>query len=109
MKAWLLKILIRLLVKETRSPLGEKLSKEVEDGLLSQLWENPVFRRRIADREGKIIYAMAGGEGFEAEPRGTYMLHLGQRVEVLLWARDAKAAYVRRQKVLESERDLGEG
>ncbi len=106
MRSWLIGILIRLLLGKQSDFSKQLLTKEEEDGLMSQLWENPQFRNRIAQRDAKIIYTMAGGEGMEPEPRDKYMIHAGQRVENLLLARDAKAAYdrVRRQK--EAIKDL---
>ena len=74
------------------------MTKEQEDGLLSMLWQNDAFRKRIAERDAKIIYTMAGGEGMEPEARDRYTLHAGQRLENLLLARDAKAAYQRVEK-----------
>lgn len=72
--------------------------KKEEDIILSTLWQSPAFRKRVADRDAKIIYMMAGGEGMGPEPRTEYMLHAGQRVENLLLARDAKAAWGRLEK-----------
>lgn len=106
MKFWLFKILIWVLVKENLTGPRAVLSKEEEDGLLSQLWENPAFRKRVADRDAKLIHTMAGGEGLGPEPRDQYALHAGQRVENLLWARDAKVAYLRRQKLVEQQKDI---
>ncbi len=79
------------------------LTKEEEDGLLSQMWESPAFRKRVAERDAKLLYTMAGGEGLAPEPRADYTLHAGQRVENLLWARDAKAAFMRREKLKEKQ------
>ena len=79
------------------------LTKEQEDGLLSQLWQNEAFRKHIADRDLKIIYTMAGGEGMGPEPRETYSLHAGQRIENLVLGRDAKAAFLRLTKRKEQE------
>lgn len=75
--------------------MPSQLSREEEDGLLSQLWQNVAFRKWIADRDKKLVYTMSGGEGMAPEPRDKYHLHAGQRVENLLLARDAKAAYNR--------------
>lgn len=97
MRAWLFEILIKVL--RAHLALGkESTTKEVEDGFLAQMWESPVFRRRIAERDAKIIYQMAGGEGMEGEPRDKYLMHAGQRAEILLLARDAKAGYLRVSK-----------
>ncbi len=93
-RRYLLKILIRTLTKDI-SATPETLSKENYDGLLSQMWENPSFRKYVADRDAKLIWALAGGDGFEPEPREKYLIHLGQRVENLLLAREAKQAYTR--------------
>ena len=38
---------------------------------------------------------MAGSEGMAPEPREAYVMHTGQRVELLILAREAKAAYNR--------------
>ena len=73
------------------------LTKEQEDVMLSQLWQNDAFTKHVAERDLKLIFTMAGGEGMEAEPRDRYIMHTGQRVENLLLARDAKAAYNRVQ------------
>lgn len=98
MKNWLITILIRLLFGNISEFSRTTLTKDAEDGLLAQLWESVAFRKRIADRDAKIIYTMAGGEGLAPEPRDVYAMHLGQRVENLLLARDAKAAYTRTLK-----------
>jgi hypothetical protein len=94
MRALLFEILIKALRKHLY--LGvEPTTKDIEDGFLAQMWESPVFRRRIAERDNKIIFQMAGGEGMEGEPRDKYLMHAGQRAEILLLARDAKAGYMR--------------
>lgn len=93
MRDLLISLLIRLLSLDL--PKSEDITQDVEDGLLSQLWQNPAFRKRIADRDKKIVYMMAGGEGMKPEPRDTYSLHAGQRVENLLTARDAKKGHER--------------
>lgn len=97
-------ILIKSLLGNISDIPPSTLTKEQEDGLLSQMWENPTFRKRIADRDAKLIYQMAGGEGMNPEPRDIYALHAGQRVENLLLARDAKAAYTRLAKARETQR-----
>lgn len=71
------------------------LEKEQYDGLLSQLWQNPAFRKYVADRDAKLIFTMAGSEGMAPEPREAYTMHSGQRVELLILAREAKAAWNR--------------
>lgn len=99
MRNKIIDILVKMLLQDLQDhPVGT-LTKEQEDGMLSQMWENPVFRKRVANRDARIIFTMAGGEGLQPEPRETYALHAGQRVENLLWARDAKAAYERIQKL----------
>lgn len=95
-RRWLIYRLVKLLVGTLSDIPKETLTKEAEDGLLSQLWDNPAFRKRIADRDAKLIYTMAGGEGMSPEPRDQYLIHAGQRVENLLLARDAKAAWNRK-------------
>lgn len=72
-----------------------QLSQQEFDGLLSQLWQNLAFRTYVADRNGKLIFTLSGGEGMEPEPRDAYLKHSGQRVENLLLASKAKAAYER--------------
>lgn len=89
-----------MLVGDMRDVEKVLLTKEQEDGLLSQMWESPAFRKHIADRDLKLIYMMAGGEGMQPETRDTYMLHAGQRVENLILGRNARAAFVRREKSL---------
>ena len=98
MKSLLIEILIRLLLGNLHGGPREVMSKEVEDGMLAQMWDSPVFRKRIADRDARLVHEMAGGEGMRPEPRDAYALHAGQRVENLLLARDAKAAHGRMQK-----------
>lgn len=106
MRTKLIKILIRLLSLEVKSTGDEELSKEGYDGLMSQLWQSPAFRKYLADRDKKLIWAMAGGEGLGPEPRQDYALHAGQRVENLLLGREAKAAFMRMQKVMQQSNDL---
>ena len=103
----LVDMVVRLLVGNLSQIPGTTLSKDAEDGMLAQMWESPAFRKRVADRDAKLIYTMAGGEGMGPEPREKYMLHAGQRVENLLWARDAKAAYLRVQKAREEGKVVG--
>jgi hypothetical protein len=100
MRRFIVKTLIRLLDSELSSVSKELLTKDVETGLLSQLWQNPAFRKYVADRNAKIVFTMAGGEGMEPEPRDKYHLHAGQRVEILLLAKRAKDAF----KTVERER-----
>ncbi len=102
MRNLLIEILIRLLTRDISTIPKQTLTKEEEDGALAQMWQSPAFRKRVADRNEKLIYTMAGGEGMKAEPREAYLMHTGQRVENLLWARDAKAAYQRIGKLKQS-------
>jgi hypothetical protein len=95
LKSLLIKILLKLLALTPADASKSTLTKEVEDGMLSQMWESPAFRKRVAERDAKLIYTMAGGEGMKAEDRVSYLMHTGQRVENLLLARDAKAAHER--------------
>jgi len=95
----ILDILIGLLERELSDIAPkEQLSKEQYDGLLSQLWQTPAFRKYVADRDAKLIFTLAGSEGMLPEPREAYTLHTGQRVEILILAREAKAAYTRSLK-----------
>lgn len=84
----------------------ETLSKEGYDGLMSQLWQSPAFRKYLADRDKKLIWTMAGGEGYGPEPRQDYVLHAGQRVENLILGREAKAAFTRLEKSKQVDRNL---
>lgn len=77
--------------------------KEHYDGMLSQLWENPAFRKYVADRDMKLVWTLAGGEGLAAEPRDAYVMHTGQRVELLLLASEAKKAFTRNQQGLQKK------
>ena len=95
MRKWILDILIKALARELSTIPRETLAKEQYDGFMSQLWQNPAFRKYVADRDAKIVFTMAGGEGMEPEPRDKYAMHAGQRVENLLIAREAKAAWTR--------------
>ena len=95
----LIDIVIAWLVRDLSSMHRDALSKEQYDGLMSQLWQNPGFRKYIADRDAKLIYTLAGGEGMEPEPRDKYLLHAGQRFENLLLAREAKQAWTRSEKI----------
>src|SRR3990167_4131503 len=90
-----LDILIKLLERELLDMPKAQLTKEQEDGLLSSLWQNPAFRKHVQDRDARLIFTMAGGEGMAPEPREAYTMHTGQRVELLILAREAKAAYNR--------------
>lgn len=84
-----------MLARELSDIPKETLLKEQYDGLMSQLWQNPGFRKYVADRDAKLIWTMAGGEGFGPEPRDQYIMHTGQRVENLLLASEARKAYQR--------------
>lgn len=90
-------VLIGLLSRELSTVPRETLIKEQYDGMLAQLWENPAFRKYVADRDTKLVWTMAGGEGLAAEPRDAYVMHTGQRVELLVLAREAKKAFERNQ------------
>jgi hypothetical protein len=103
MRKRLLDILIKLLERELSDMPKEPLSKEQSDGLLSQMWENPSFRKYVADRDAKLIFTMAGSEGMEPEPRDKYVMHTGQRFEILLLAAEAKKAFNRRTERLSVE------
>lgn len=101
MRRFIVTTLIRLLDRELSLTPAVTLTKDVEIGLLSQLWENAAFRKYIADRNAKLIYTMAGGEGMEPEARDKYHLHAGQRVENLVLGKKAKDAH----KLMERERE----
>lgn len=92
-----------MLAREFSDVPKETLSKEEYDGLLSMLWQNSAFRKYVADRDAKLIWTMAGGEGLEHEPRDKYLIHSGQRFENLFLAREAKQAY-NRTLALQKER-----
>lgn len=94
----ILDILIRLLQQELSDIPKQTLDKGVYDGMLSQLWQNPAFRKYVQDRDAKLIFTMAGSEGMAPEPRDMYVMHTGQRVELLILAREAKAAWMRNEK-----------
>lgn len=97
MRRWLFEVLIRELCKYLE--LGHISSvKEDDDAFLAQMWESPAFRRRLAERDSKIIFQMAGGENYDPLGHDQYLIHMGQRVETLLLGRDAKAAWNRTSK-----------
>jgi len=98
MRKWFLDILIKLLERELSDMSKQTLDKETYDGLLSGLWQNPAFRKHVQDRDARLIFTMAGGEGMAPEPREAYTMHSGQRVELLILAREAKKAYERLDK-----------
>lgn len=98
--------LIYFLSRGLYSANENALSKEEYDGLLAGLWQNPAFRKYAADRDAKLIFAMAGGEGMAPEPRDAYVMHTGQRVELLLLASEAKKAHLRTVKSLEEKNAL---
>lgn len=89
------KLLIKLLERELSDTPKVSHSKEEYDGMLSQLWQNPGFRQYVQQRDAKLIFTMAGSEGMAPEPRDAYTMHTGQRVELLILAREAKAAWNR--------------
>ena len=94
----ILDILIKLLERELSDTPKQSLEKDAYDGLLSQLWQNPAFRKYVQDRDAKLIFTMAGSEGMAPEPREAYTMHTGQRVEILILAREAKAAWTRTEQ-----------
>lgn len=98
MRKWLLDILIGLLERELLEIPKQTLEKEVYDGMMSQLWQSTAFRKYVQDRDAKLIWTLAGGEGLEPEPRDKYTLHAGQRFELLLLAFEAKKAYNRTEQ-----------
>ena len=98
MRKWLLDILIGLLERELSDIPKQTLEKEVYDGMMSQLWQLPAFRKYVQDRDAKLIFTMAGSEGMAPEPRDAYVMHTGQRVELLLLASEAKKAYNRTEQ-----------
>lgn len=103
MKSFLFSILIRILAADLERGPHKPLTKDEEDGLLSQMWENPAFRKYVGDRDAKLVFTMAGGEGFEPEPRDKYLIHAGQRVENLVLAKNAKNAFLRMAKMREQK------
>lgn len=76
----------------------ETLSKEQNDGLLSQLWDVPAFRNYVKERNAKLIYTIAGTAGSEPEPRDRTRLLMGQRVEILVLGARARTAAARRDR-----------
>ena len=95
MRKLLIDILIKYLQREISDFPKSTLRKEEYDGLLSGLWQNPAFRKYVQDRDAKLIFTLAGSEGMAPEPRDMYTMHTGQRVELLILAREAKQAYTR--------------
>ncbi len=88
----LISFLIKWLEKDLNSNVLEtKLTDEQSIGLLATLWDNDSFRNYVADRNAKLIHAIAGIAGNEPEPRDKTRLWMGQRVEILLLASRAKA------------------
>ncbi|MDO8521519.1 MAG: hypothetical protein Q7S52_05385 [bacterium] len=105
-RKWFFEFLIGILQRELSDIPRETLTKEAYDGLMSQLWQSPAFRKYVADRDAKLIFTMASGEGFDPEPRDKYLIHFGRRMENLELAREAKQAYnrleaMRKQKVVQ--------
>ena len=91
-------ILIGLLERELSDIPKQTLEKDVYDGMMGQLWQSVAFRKYVQDRDAKLIFTMAGSEGMAPEPRDAYVMHTGQRVELLILAREAKAAYNRTEQ-----------
>lgn len=94
----ILEILIWFLERELSDIPKQTLNKAAYDGMMSQIWQNPAFRKYIQDRDARLIYTLAGSEGMAPEPRDAYTMHTGQRVELLVFAREAKAAWMRSEK-----------
>lgn len=107
MRRWILDILIKLLERELSDIPKATLEKEVYDGMLSQLWQSQAFRQYVQQRDAKLIWTLAGGEGLEPEPRDKYTLHSGQRLELLMLAREAKAAWTRVEKQRQEVKVVG--
>lgn len=101
----LIALLIKILEKDLRSDLIiNGLTEEQYRGLLSQLWDNPAFRKYLGERETKIVFAIAGVAGNEPEPRDKTRIYYGQRVENLVLAARAKAcAEERNQRIKEKK------
>lgn len=91
----IVKILIKYLSRELSDIPKQTLEKEVYDGMMSQLWQSAAFRQYVQNRDARLIFTMAGSEGMLPEPRDAYVLHTGQRVELLLLASEAKKAWNR--------------
>lgn len=91
-------ILIGLLERELSDIPKQTLEKDVYDGMMSQLWQSPAFRKYVQDRDARLIFTLAGSEGMAPEPRDAYVMHTGQRVELLLLASEAKKAYNRTEQ-----------
>lgn len=114
--SWSKRLLLVICIRVFESSLDSKsvvLTVEQEDGLLSQMWQNDAFRKYITARNEKIKYMLAGGEGMEPEPRDTYLIHIGQRVENLFFGSKAKLAYERvmargKQKIEEAKKNASE-
>ena len=89
--------LIGHIEKDIQCP-KEILTEEQTNGLLASLWDNPSFRNYVADRNSRLIYAIAGAAGSEMEPRDKTRLWTGQRVEILFLASRAKACAKKRDE-----------
>jgi len=96
MKAWCLKLLIRLLVRYLDVPQADR-DKQTDD-FMAGAWMSPGFRKYIAERDVRIIYHLAGGDGMKEPSSADYIRYFGQRVENLLMGRRAKDAYTRKEK-----------
>lgn len=96
MRKLFIKILIYLLEKDLLEVKRATMTEEQENKMFAQIWDLPTFRNYILDRNTKIVYNLAGGDGINPEPRDKYLMKLGQRVEILILANKAKSAYNRR-------------
>ncbi len=99
------RFLVKILARELSDIPKETLSKEQYDGMLAQLWENPSFRKYAGDRDAKLIFTLASGEGLSPEPREKYLINFGRRIENLELAHEAKQAFNRNQAYLKQKNE----
>lgn len=92
-------LLIRILFRLIDGPLYEHpADKEKIKDWMVMSWTHPGFRAFVNHRDSKIIHELAGGMGMTELKRDDYIRKIGQRVETLFMASQAKKQFEARQK-----------
>jgi hypothetical protein len=96
-KAWILQLTLRLLLKHLDLHVAEK--DALMDEWLAASWMTPGFRKYLGYREGRIIFEMSGGANLTEIGQLDYTRHMGSRLEMLALGVHAKNAHTRKERL----------
>lgn len=89
MKTLLMRFLFYLLDPVPQKEMSEKSIK----AWLIFSWQHPGFQAYIAKRDWTFLRELAGGSGMTEVPRDNYVRMVGQRFELLNFARICRQAF----------------